>query len=722
MAKRGADVRRVDLGETPLVTIQTVIASLTDETAWVSGCTYTDNHVRVANIESIAACFVDVDYKRDGQKARPQEEERAAIEHLLRRAGAQVYHHTQHGVRLAYVLEEPRPAEDAARLCKAAATMARRKLEDAPAGYHCDTCSNNPAQVYYGPRGFPVRLGFNRRLWAPSRLLEELADDEEAQAVEATDEEARQLADGAFRRARDRWVEDHPREYPEQVSRCPVCGHNGCFKVLRDEPTKWICYSTNHSGAGHQTRDGETHVGDALDIACHERGLSPREVLTADGYLVQSSPLAWTDISLRDDFLRAHGEDVRRCYMWGAWFVWDGYRWRKDERCEVRARVVDVCDEASQRAIDDEGGARFARGLASDRQVGNVERLVQCHPSVATVPDQWDDSPWLLATPGGTVDLTTGELRPSQRGELLSKSTSVAPEHGRAVMWESFLRRVLGQHEGLVEYFQRFFGYCLTGSTREHVFAFLYGSGGNGKGVALNTLDAIFGDYRSVCDVETLTASNSTEHPTSIAKLRGARLVTAQETEEGRAWAEAKIKSLTGGDTLTARYMRCDHFEFVPEFKLVIAGNHKPKLRNVDDAIRRRLHLVPFDAVIAEDERDPELTAKLKAEHGRILRWAIDGCLEWQKQGLNPPKAVRAATEEYFEEQDSFSQWVEECLEMDEHSRESVSALMQSWREFAVERNLFVGDARKLKANFERKNIFQSRSRTSRGYSGIRIR
>ena len=197
-------------------------------------------------------------------------------------------------------------------------------------------------------------------------------------------------------------------------------------------------------------------------------------------------------------------------------------------------------------------------------------------------------------------------------------------------------------------FLQRYIGYCCTGFTTEHVFVFAYGTGANGKSTFINTIARIFGDYATVADMSTFIASNTEHHPTDLAKLRGARLVVAQETQRGRRWDETKIKALTGGDKITARFMRQDFFDFTPTFKLFICGNHKPRLANVDEAMRRRLLLVPFTVQIPPAERDPQLAEKLEAEWPAILRWCIDGCLEWQRIGLAPPAIVRDATDEYF--------------------------------------------------------------------------
>jgi putative DNA primase/helicase len=253
-------------------------------------------------------------------------------------------------------------------------------------------------------------------------------------------------------------------------------------------------------------------------------------------------------------------------------------------------------------------------------------------------------------------------MRAHRAESYMTKITAIAPG-GECPLFLAFLNRITGSNRELVAYVQRAFGYALTGLTREHALFFAYGAGANGKSVLLSTVAGILGDYHRTAPIETFTAANGERHPTDLASLRGARLVSATETEEGRRWAESRIKQLTGGDVIAARFMRQDFFEFLPAFKLFIAGNHKPSLRSVDEVIRRRFHLVPFAVTIPADERDGELAEKLKSEWPGILAWLIEGCLEWQAEGLRPPSAVLDATAAYLEAEDAIAAWIDERCE-----------------------------------------------------------
>jgi len=288
--------------------------------------------------------------------------------------------------------------------------------------------------------------------------------------------------------------------------------------------------------------------------------------------------------------------------------------------------------------------------------------------------------------------------------------------------WDAFLARVTGNDQALASFLKRLAGYALTGDTSAHALFFLYGTGANGKSVFTSTLAGILNDYQATAPIETFTASATDRHPTELAGLRAARLVTATETEEGRRWAEARIKALTGGDAIPARYMRQDFFEYVPQFKLVIAGNHKPGLRAVDEAIRRRFHLVPFEVTIPAHERDARLTEKLKAEWPGILAWAIEGCLDWQGQGLNPPPAVVAATSAYLDAQDAVSAWADECCATDGEAFELTAELYTSWVRWAATAGEPAGNRKRFADALGARGMQAHRRNDGRGFRGLRLK
>jgi putative DNA primase/helicase len=362
----------------------------------------------------------------------------------------------------------------------------------------------------------------------------------------------------------------------------------------------------------------------------------------------------------------------------------------------------------------------LARQLLSANTIASVERLARCDPRLVTAIDEFDTDPWLLNTPGGTVDLKTGRMREHRAGDYITKSTTVSPG-GACPRWCAFVDEITARDPELAVFIQRMLGYALTGSTREQSLVFMYGRGANGKSVLLNTVSSILEDYHTTAPIETFTASTTERHPTELAALRGARLVTAIETEEGRRWDETKIKTLTGGDKIAARFMRQDFFEFTPQFKLIIAGNHKPTLRTVDEAIRRRFHLVPFTVTVPPEKRDKNLGEKLKAEWPGILRWMIEGCLAWQREGLSPPAAVRNATAEYLEAEDDIATWVNDCCVSDPDAWEGSTVLFNSWCGWARTAGTPIGSQRalvqKLEARFK-----PHRTANGRGFVGLKVK
>ncbi|MGY4451939.1 phage/plasmid primase, P4 family [Bradyrhizobium sp. 482_C4_N1_1] len=425
-----------------------------------------------------------------------------------------------------------------------------------------------------------------------------------------------------------------------------------------------------------------------------------------------------TEDSAAQQFVELHGDKLRHCHSHGKWFRWNGFYW---EINNTNLAFHAARELARQLAGNEEDRKRYK--IEATSFAGGVERFAKCDPNVAVTMEFWDRDPWLLGTPGGTVDLRTGVLRPASREDGITKVTSVAPDGSGCPRWLRFLVETTGDDGELIRFLQQWCGYCLTGITREHALVFVYGPGGNGKSVFLNTVTTILKNYSVTSAMETFTASKSDKHPTELAMLAGARLVTASETEEGRAWAEARIKALTGGDPISARFMRRDFFTYVPTFKLIVIGNHKPVLNNVDDAAKRRFNIVPFILKPATPDRD--LEQKLMQEAPGILQWMIDGCLDWQQNGLIRPKCVMDATAEYFSDQDLFQHWLEEeciCEPGNMHMSEASSLLFKSWSNYAKAAGHNPGTSSTFKDNLTAIGFKFYRSEKAREFFGISLK
>ena len=436
--------------------------------------------------------------------------------------------------------------------------------------------------------------------------------------------------------------------------------------------------------------------------------------------IVDARPPEFSDDALAQKFAERHGENFHYIADWGHWFEWDDVRWAREPTYRAFDRARAICRVAASEAKAS-GKTSTAVKLASAKTVAAVERMAKTDRRIAATVDQWDTD---LDVFNGemTIDLSTGEHYVPRREDYCTKLSPVAAE-GDCPLWRTFLARVTDGDEELQAYLARVCGYWLTGHTHEHALFFLYGTGANGKSVFVETIQGIMGDYATTTPVENFMATHGDRHPTELAALRGARLVVAPETEAGRHWNESRIKQITGGDTIAARFVRQDFFTFKPTFKICIVGNHKPSLRTIDEAIRRRIHLIPYNITIPASERDPKLAEKLKAEWPGILAWAVQGCLDWRKDGLNPPQAVIEATDDYLSGEDSFAAWLEECTEpaSDWHF-ESSADLFASWKAWAERAGEGPGTRKRFAGTLQDRGYAPKRTENARGFEGIRLK
>ncbi|WP_055325822.1 phage/plasmid primase, P4 family [Ralstonia solanacearum] len=429
-----------------------------------------------------------------------------------------------------------------------------------------------------------------------------------------------------------------------------------------------------------------------------------------------------TEDGLATAFTRRYGDDWRYCSLWGKWLVWTGVRWNSDQLLYVTHLSRGICRSASLKADT----ARQKTKLASSATIAAVEKIARSDPKHAATADEWDADVWALNTPGGVVDLRTGQLRVHRREDRMTKVTTATPR-GRngegCPAWLAFIADITGGNTDLAAYLQRVVGYCLTGVTSEHALFFLYGTGANGKSVFVNVLTTILGDYAANAPMDTFMEARGDRHPTELAGLRGARLVSSIETEQGRRWNESKVKAITGGDKVSARFMRQDFFDYLPQFKLLIAGNHKPAIRNVDEAMKRRLHLIPFTVTVPPERRDGRLTEKLLKERDGILAWAIEGCLAWQRQRLDPPDCVRSATEAYFDEEDAIGDFLDEEAQCHQQARAAVADVFLRWQEWAGRRGEYVGTSRWLAQQLTNRGFDRTRLHGGvKGLAGISLK
>jgi putative DNA primase/helicase len=432
--------------------------------------------------------------------------------------------------------------------------------------------------------------------------------------------------------------------------------------------------------------------------------------LAAQGYgkLIAGRPeqprtYLFTGVGNAERLIARHGESLRYCNAWKQWLVWNGQRWVVDNTEEVKRLAKDttrrVFDEAHDLTDLEARNAQRKWAMRSESEFGIREmvNLAISEPGVAVSTKSLDADPMLFNVENGTIDLRTGNLMPHDRSHLITKLASVTYDpNATCSVFMSFLDRIMSGNQELIGFIQRAVGYSLTGRTDEQILLICHGSGANGKSTLLDFVLHIIGDYGMQTATQTLMVKRNDSIPNDVARLKGARLVAAVESDEGHRLSESLIKQLTGGDRIAARFMRAEWFEFKPTFKIWLVTNHKPNIRGGDHAIWRRIRLVPFNVTIPDAEQDKGLAERLRAESSGVLRWAVEGCLQWQQHGLGLPDAVKAATEGYRADMDTLSQWIAECCVEGKDVQATSAALYDSYRrwcdtssESAINKNNF---------------------------------
>ena len=481
-------------------------------------------------------------------------------------------------------------------------------------------------------------------------------------------------------------------------------------------------------------KDGEAMLRQAIEDAVvwqptTEAEAEPDDV--GDEWTMLREAKGRTDRANSRRFLNQFGDRVRFCHPWSKWLTWDGSRWQIDDGGAVMRLAMATADSVWHDAKEclTKDVVDFAVATSGHGKLSAMLKLAAADVPVAV--DDLDANPWLLNCSNGTVDLRTGELRPHRREDNLTKlcPTNFNPDVG-SYHFDRFLEGVFDG--STIDFVQRFFGYCLTGDVREHILAVFHGIGSNGKSTLLKAIEDTLGtDFSAAAPPSLLIEKKTEAHPTELAGLFGKRLVIAQETNHGARLAEATVKLLTGGDIISARRMREDFWTFPPTHKVVLVTNHRPRIVGNDHAIWRRITLVPFarkfwnpdkgETGPAELRQDKTLPVKLKAEAEGILAWMVQGCLEWQRSGLQIPDSVRAATAEYRSEQDTLGRFAETCCIRSNAVRVKFSSLygeLEKWCNDGcdnVPSKRFVG-------SWLKDNGFKEHTNNGRWYLGIALK
>ena len=422
---------------------------------------------------------------------------------------------------------------------------------------------------------------------------------------------------------------------------------------------------------------------EVADIARKVQRYQPADSLSGDN-------LPLTESGNAERLALRCGRDVRYCNRWKTWLLWDKRRWRRDETIQIQLLCKDTVRALGDAAAVEpdekraEKMAAFAKTSESKSARNSMVELARAEPGIAITSDAFDRDLWSLNVNNGTIDLRTGELRPHRRADHLTKLASVDFDPEAACpTWMGFLSRIMQGSEPFMRFIQRAVGYTLTGDTGEHCLFLMVGNGSNGKSTFIEVVREMMGDYAKGTPFATFLDQDGDKGRNDLAALAGARMVSAGEPDEDKSLSTSVIKTITGGDTVTARFLYCEFFDFVPQFKLWLHANHLPRIRQTDEGIWRRIRLLPFTAFIPPAERDHRLKEKLVAELPGILAWAVRGCLEWQKEGLADPEEVLRATAGYRSDMDVVAQFIGECCVVHPEAKVAATALYSCYRQWA---------------------------------------
>ena len=430
-----------------------------------------------------------------------------------------------------------------------------------------------------------------------------------------------------------------------------------------------------------------------------------------DDLAAELATLGETDSDNAERFARRFGGKAIHTPGRG-WLVYDGKRWRRDDLLQVTELAKEtarlIADEAQHL---DQDAARAARSKFSAQSLakGSLDRMLDLAKSLLAVEDhRLDADPWLFNVENGTIDLRTGRREKHDPRDLLTKIAPVrANRSAKCPLFKKFLKRITGDDAGLRAFIQKAAGYSLSGATTEQVLFFVHGkSGNNGKSTLVNLIRDMLGDYGCHTPTETLlTKQYDNNIPADLARLDGARMVTAIEANFNRHLDEAKIKAMTGGEPITARFMRQNFFSFTPEFKLWLVANDRPRVRGTDAAFWRRMRVIPLNIKIPSSERDKDLPNKLRAEWPGILAWAVRGCRKWQREGLAQPAGVRSATKGWQKEMDHLKRFVTEELIIAPGLKISASQLFDRYTKWCSATVRTRSRSRSLRPSFKSSSI-----------------
>lgn len=474
--------------------------------------------------------------------------------------------------------------------------------------------------------------------------------------------------------------------------------------------------------------------------------IKPRKLEYSDYYYHDGKILELSDLGNAHRFTFDHFKDVHFVPEWDRWLIWTGTHWETDKKGAVRCLMQDsirqIKDEASR--IDDrdfedldlaesmrKAVKNHGRNSQASHKINNALReasvLKLKNKEIPVTVDELDSDLMVLNCLDGTVDLRTGQLKPHDRKDLITRLAPVGfcTEGREPGKWLIFLDKVLCGDSDLISFIQRALGYTLTGLCSEECLFYLLGDGGSGKSTFLDFVMKILGSYGKVAAPNLLTQTGQTQHPTMIAELVGRRFVMTSEVDQDARFAENLAKQLTGEDKLNARFMRQDSFEFNATFKLWIAANYEPKIKGTDKGIWRRVKIIPFDAEIKNKISRIDLEQEVLEEAPQILAWMVRGCLDWQKHRLGEPDTVKRKTAKFRKEVDTIAAWlIDNCRTQkrgDNLVQTAFKALNEDYQEYCRKNGLEPLSQIRVSKELVKRGFKRFHDGSSRGFFGIEI-
>lgn len=436
---------------------------------------------------------------------------------------------------------------------------------------------------------------------------------------------------------------------------------------------------------------------------------------------------SWDDTGNADRFMDRFGDLVKYSYIDNKFYVYDGSKWQKDDKGQVRQLIDATIEDMKNETITaiegiepEELEKAWQKHIKNSRNNAKKKALQdELKHRVPVMPNEFDSDDMLLNVDNGYLDLSSGALHPHDITKLFARQANYEyTDTMDAPTWQNFLSDVFDNDQELIKYIQKAVGYSITGSTKEQVMFILFGKGRNGKSLFVETISEIIGTYARNIRADSLMVKQSGGVNNDIAALNGARFVTSSEPNEGFRFDEGLIKQLTGGDKITARFLYGEDFEFHPRFKIWVSTNHKPIIRGTDDGIWRRMMLIPFTVQIPEHKVDKELKHKLLREAPAILDWILEGALLWQREGLKMPDVVERASREYRQEMDVIEQFLDETCDRGSGKVAPAGELFKKYREWARENEEYMMSKQKFSQKMKEKFEYE-KNRQGRFYKGV---